>query len=140
MSVRFLRDVSYKECLERQPFAKERLEGVDPAIVQATWRGVTGAGTATAHQDVVDAVNDTLPMKHAIALLTDEVIAAWALTLHAPEMEEGDSKGVPVLATQARAEHLGRDRSPPRGGHGGHPRHGPGRKHGVAHHPRSCDG
>lgn len=89
MSVRFLRDVSYKECLERQPFAAERLKDADPSIVQATWRGVTGAGTAAVHQDVVDAVNDTLPMKHAIALLTDEVIAAWALTLHAPEMEEG---------------------------------------------------
>lgn len=103
MSVRFLRDVSYTECLERQPFARERLEGVDPAIVQATWRGVTGAGTATAHQDVVDAVNDTLPIKHAIALLTDEVIAAWALTLHAPEMEEGVTRKESPFSLRKRA-------------------------------------
>lgn len=86
-TVSYLRDVPYTDCLERQAFAARRLKDVDKAVVQATWRGVTGAGSAKGLEQIRDAVSDTLPRRHAIAFLTDEVIAAWALTVLAPDME-----------------------------------------------------
>lgn len=89
MTVKFLRDVSYDDCLSRQAFAKRRLKDVEHELGQAIWCGVTGAGAAGSLERVSHAVSDTLPQKHAIAFLTDEVVAAWALTVLAIEMRDG---------------------------------------------------
>jgi Mg-chelatase subunit ChlD len=100
---RYLRDVPYTDCLERQAFAARRLDKVNRAVIQATWRGITGAGSTENLNRISEAVSDTLPRRHGIAFLTDEVVAAWALTVLSPEMSDGLSRSDSPFELRQRA-------------------------------------